>query len=230
MHAYIFSVLIYVNSKENASDIELFLTLCSTYVFSIILVIGSTLAEEKEYKTLEALILCPLYFIEVIIGKSIIPILIGSFNYIMGCWFLLELILHEQISNLISLLFMGVFAVLLGSLIDMASKNITQVNLVFIPIFVFVALPILYQSLSEYNNIFSLLKYLPSAQQYAFFISDETFALSISMISLWLLLLIYLNYYFYRKIITDNYCCIWSLQINKLLRSYVIQSPLLNIS
>ncbi len=200
----LFSILIYFNVGEDASDIELFLTLCGTYVFSIILVLASTIAEEKEYKTLEALIMSPASFIEILVGKSIVPILIGVFNYFMGCYFLLDLDLHSDITELVLLILMIVFSVLLGILIGLVSKNITQVNLLFIPVFVFVTLPVLYDQLLKYNEWLYAIRYLPSAQQYALFINDTNLFLSISLIVLWSVLVTVLNYYFYRRVIINK--------------------------
>lgn len=199
-----FSVLIYINAKENVSNIELFLTMSSTYVFSIILVLASTLAEEKEYKTLEALIMSPTSFIEIIVGKSIVPFALGIFNYLVGCNFLLELNLHNQLSNFLIFVLMFIFSILLGILIGLASKNITQVNLIFIPLFTFITLPILYESLTKYNRFFTILKYFPSGQQYGLFINDSNLLLTISVILIWSLLVIALNYYFYKKIIISE--------------------------
>lgn len=200
----IFSIIIYFNNSKDLSSVELFLTLSGTYVFSIILVIASTIAEEKEYNTLEALIMSPISFLEIIIGKSIIPFIIGVFNYGMGCYFLLNLNLHNNFNNLLIFILMICFSIELGTLIGVASKNISQVNILFIPLFIYMTAPIFYKYIIEYNNFFKMVKFFPTAQQYALYINDTKFLIATFIILIWSFIVAMLMYYFYKKIIIND--------------------------
>lgn len=198
-----FSILVYWNSKS-ISDIESFLVLSSVYVFSIILILGTNIAEEKEYNTLEVLIFSPLNFWEVILGKSFLPILMGAFNYLMSCIYLLNFNLQNDFESLLILFLMFILSVFIGIFLGLFSKSISQVNILFIPIFIFMSLPICYDILKQKYDFFEILKFFPSGQQFAYYNNDSSFLLTLVILLIWLILFTIFNYILYKKVILTD--------------------------
>jgi|GEM_PF-752811 len=203
------AVFYHFASKNGTTVFDNFLILGCIYIFSIVLVVGSIISEEKEKYTLEGLVLSPASFLDILIGKNILSLGLAVFCVFVSFYLVLDYQFYLKPASFVLLCLSFIFYSLIGTLLGLFSKSVSQVNVYFIPIFIVFLVPLFYEPLSANHEILGALEYFPLAQEYKMAASPvsvfEFAALkSYSILLIWIAAALVLNIFYYRKVLTKE--------------------------
>ncbi|MCG7419135.1 ABC transporter permease [Macrococcoides goetzii] len=156
------------------------------------------IAEEKEKQTLRGLINSPASMMEVFFGKSIVVTIILLVT-ISAVLFIFKINIFTNIWMVVGFIILYIFYLLLGSLIGLHVKSVSETSLYFVPVlFIFgMNTTIANIGIKKDNILIKLNEYMPMMQYSKLEQSGDI--IHIIIIAIWLIVTFVCTYMLYRK-------------------------------